>query len=225
MFHGILAPLAVLLLAVPALAAPPKPATQPVPPGWEEIDQRLVFLTVQLSTIESSIDATDKALKLNGYQKIAKEAAADQAAKSNELMDRKGGGPVGWQDFYGKTAEKFFYHPRDGNTLHVNPLPIAQRPPQFDYIYRANEDNRAKAEADAARIGNKIDDLLAYRKQLETEQTALWCKIAFRGGSSMELSARPLYRLELTSAATDEAGKQNLEAAKAAVAFMRAIDA
>jgi hypothetical protein len=222
--------LIVLIAAALSLqaAAQPKPkpaATQPVPPGWEEIDQRLVFLTVQLSTIESSIDATDKALKLNGYQKIAKEAAADQAAKSNELMDRKGGGPVRWEEFYGRTAEKFFYHPRDGNTIHVNPLPIAQRPPQFDYIYRANEDNRAKAEADAARIGNKIDDLLAYRKQLETEQTALWCKIAFRGGSSMELSARPLYRLDLTGATNDDAGKQALEAAKAAVAFMRAIDA
>ena len=67
--------LIVLIAAALALqaAAQPKPkpaATQPVPPGWEEIDQRLVFLTVQLSTIESSIDATDKALKLNGYQKI-----------------------------------------------------------------------------------------------------------------------------------------------------------
>jgi hypothetical protein len=207
----------------PAAGAASKPAGG-LKDGWEEIDQRLVFLTVQLSTIESSIDAIDKALKLNGYQKIAREQAAEAARQKNELMDRKGGGPVPWQDFYGKTAEKFFYHPTDDNTVHVNPLPIGQRPPQFEYIYRANEDNRQKAESEAAKIGNKIEDLLAYRKQLEAEQSALWCKIAFRGGSSMELSARPMYRLDLTGAANDEAGKQSLEAAKACVAFMRAID-
>jgi hypothetical protein len=222
-----------MALALPAFAqtTPPrpaassKPATQPLPPGWEEVDQRLVFLTVQLSTIESSIEATDKALKLHGYQKIAQEAAANRAAKGNELMDRNGGGPVAWQEFYGKTAEKFFYHPTDRNTVYVNPHPVAQRPPQFDYIYRANEEHRAKAEAEATRIGDKIDDLLAYRKQLETEQTALWCKIAFRGGSSLDLSSRPLYRLELTNAASDDTGKQQLQAARAAVVFMRAVDA
>jgi hypothetical protein len=207
--------------AVPKATSKPSAA---LPPGWEEIDQRLIFLTVQLSTIESSIDATDKTLKQNGYQKIAKEQAADAARQKNEAMDRRGGGPVPWQDFYGKTAEKFFYHPADRNSVFVNPRPIGQRPPQFDYIYRANEDNRQKAEDDAAKIGNKIEDLLSYRKQLEAEQLALWCKIALRCGSSLELSAKPIYRLDLTTAATDDAGKQSLDAARAAVCFMRAID-
>jgi hypothetical protein len=96
---GVLA-LALTLVSAQLFAAdPPASSKTPAKPaqagkdGWEEIDHRLVFLTVQLSTIESSISATDKALKLNGYQKIAKEAAADQARHNNELMDRLRLGP------------------------------------------------------------------------------------------------------------------------------------
>jgi len=215
--------------AAPAAPRPAAaPATKPaagLPAGWEEIDQRLVFLTIQLSTIESTLDATNKALKSNGYQQAAKQAAADKARQSNETMDRNGGGPVPWQEFYGKTAEKFFYHPTDARTVNVTIVPIDQRPPQFDYIYLANEQNRRKAEEDAAKIGNKIEDLLDYRRQLEGEQFSLWCKIAFRGASSMELDSRPLYRLELTGGGTDDVGKQSLDALKAAIKFMRVVNA
>jgi hypothetical protein len=219
-----------LVFGVGSATAQTAPRTQPVPPapahqeGWEEIDQRMVFLTIQLSTIESSIDATNKSLKANGYKQAVQQGAADRARAGNELMDRKGGGPVPWQEFYGKTAERFFYHP-NGATVYVNPLPIGQRPPQFEYIYRANESARQRAEEQAAQIGNKIEDLLAYRRQLETEQSALWCKIAFRGVSSMDLPLRPLYRLELGGGGAGEMGRQQIEAIKAAVQFVRAIDA
>lgn len=199
-------------------------AAAPLPEGWEEIDQRLVFLTVQLSTVESAIEATNKALRTSGYQQAIKQAAADQARQNNQAMDRNGGGPVPWQEFYGKTAERFFYHPTDGNTITVNPLPIGQRPPQFDYIYRANEQNRQKAEQDAAKLGGKIEDLLDYRRKLETEQAALWCKVAFRGVATMDLPARPLYRLDLSAPRSDEASKQEVEAAKASTAFLLAIN-
>lgn len=36
--------------------------------GRTDIDQRLVFLTVQLSTVESSLDATNRNLKMAGYK-------------------------------------------------------------------------------------------------------------------------------------------------------------
>ncbi len=209
--------------ATPPAAVRPGARPAALPPGWQEVDQRLVFLTVQLSTIESSIAATDKALVTNGYQKISKEEAAEAARRRNSAMDRMGGGPVPWQEFYGRTAESFFYHPTDGNTIHINPDAVSQRPPQFDYIYRANEENREQAEADAAKVGNKIDDLLAYRRELEAEQSGLWCKIAFRGESSLALSERPLYRLDLTGPAND-AGRQSVEAAEACVAFLKAVD-
>src|SRR5207237_1011388 len=79
---------------------------------------------------------------------------------------------VRWQDFYGRTAEKFFYHPTDRNsTYHTETVltqrpqkdasgeggvpaaqgvPAHQRPPQFDYIYRANTDAQKQAEAEVA---------------------------------------------------------------------------
>jgi hypothetical protein len=210
-----------------ASAAQTKPVAnvpQTLPAGWEQIDQRLVFLTVQLSTVESSIEATNKALTAKGYQRQSQEAAAEAARQKNQRMDAMGGGPVAWQDFYGKTAQTFFYHPTDNNTIHVNPSAVAQRPPQFDYIYRANLDSQKKAQDEAAKIGDKIADLLSYRTALEAEQSALWCKIVFRGVASKGYGDLPLYRLELTGPGGDT-GKQSIEAAGAAITFLKAIDA
>jgi hypothetical protein len=198
--------------------------TSPLPPGWTEVDQRMVFLTVQLSTVESTIAATNKSLKIHGYEQAHRQNDADNAAKANERMDRNGGAPVSWQDFYGQTAEKFFYHPTDNNTIHINPDAVAQRPPQFDYIYRANDQRMDNAQADVQKIGGKIEDLLGYRRQLESEQSALWAKIAFRGDSSLNIGARPLYRLDHAPASDDATGRQYAAAANAAVAFMNAID-
>jgi hypothetical protein len=192
--------------------------------GWDAIDQRLVFLTVQLSTVESSIEATNKALKVNGYQQAVRQEAADRARAGNERMDRNGGGPIPWQDFYGKTAQRFFYHPADDNTGYINPVPIAQRPPQFNYIYRANEQNRAKADSDVAHIGTKIDDLLKYRRELEAQQSALWGQIAFRGTSSLDIGSRPVYRMDLATSGTDDASKQSVDAARAGAAFLSTIN-
>jgi hypothetical protein len=192
--------------------------------GWEQIDQRMVFLTVELSNIESEITATNKALKANGYKLAESNAAAEHARAGNEIMDRNGGGPVPWKEFYGRTAAAFFYHPTDDATVHINPLPLDQRPPQFDYIYRANLEHQAKAEDDAEKIGNKIDDLLSHRRDLETQQSALWCKIAFRAIASKELASYAMYRFDPTVADTSETAKQQSAAIKAGTVFMRAID-
>jgi len=207
---------------------PPAPASKSAvegKDGWDHIDQRLVFLTVELSTVESSLTATNKALKSAGYKLADLTSDADRARQRNNQMDRQGGGPVPWSQFYGTTAKDFFYHPTDDNTIHVNPVPVDQRPPQFDYIYRANEDNRAKAEAAAAAVGNKIDDLLAHRKTLEAEQLSLWCKIAFRGVASQEFSTRPLYRFDPITTATGDAARQHVDAIKAGADFLKAVDA
>src|SRR5437764_15176218 len=96
-----------------ALSEPKAPATAPavgsLQEGWEQIDQRLVFLTVQLSTVESSLDAVNKAIRANGYEKTTKQSQAEQARKGNAQMARNGGGPVLGSQFYGKTAQGFFY--------------------------------------------------------------------------------------------------------------------
>src|SRR5215207_4096934 len=88
----------VMLAALPAGAAAPgtSPTTKPA------ADDRLTFLTLGLSSTEESIKAINAALRSAGYQAaIAAERVAD-AQKNNELMDRKGGAPVPWDQFYGR---------------------------------------------------------------------------------------------------------------------------
>ena len=170
--------------------------------GWQEMDQRLVFFTIQLSSVEASLAAINHALLLLGSQQAVHQYDATIARHANEAMDRNAGGPVPWADFYGRTAEKFFYHPTDRHTRYhtltilgqtpasgdVAPaqgvpsrqgLPVHQRPPQFDYIYRANSEAEQRAQEEVARLGNNVAALVERRRQLEAEQSALWCKIGF----------------------------------------------
>jgi hypothetical protein len=100
-------------------------------------------------------------------------------------------------------------------------LPIQQRPPQFDYIYRANESAKARAQAEIAEIRGNVSTLLERRARLEAEQAGLWVAIAFRSISHYDLDKKPLYRFEpqVTSSGTAEA--KQAEVMKAAVEFMR----
>jgi len=146
----------------------------------------------------------------------AARSRVNQAVAGNERMDRRAGGPVRWDKFYGTTAEKFFYHPTDNHTYHTRTilrqtapsrdnqtgpgvpsrqgLPTHQRPPQFDYIYRANQTAKARATAEISKIANKVDMLDARRQQLELEQGKLWCEVAFRAVAKNDLDRKPLYR-------------------------------
>lgn len=195
-----------------------------LPAGWDEVDQRLVFLTVELSGVETSLNAIDKAIHVSGYQQSVKKREAENYRKGNELMDRNGGGPVPWNQFYGRAAESFFYHPTR-KSVYINPSPKPQRPPQLDYIYRANADNQQRAEAEAAAMANHVDQLLTRKRQLEREQAALWCKIAMRALASRELMHNPLYVFEPQSPAhAEEAQRQRTEFARAGCDFMRTIE-
>jgi hypothetical protein len=210
---------------------------EPLRPGWDQIDERLVFLTVRLSSVEASVDALDKALKSAGYSKSLRMEDAEHARNGNELMDRKGGGPVPWQDFYGRTAQDFYFHPgtvvqkhsisgslweTDVHIEHADtPKPI-DRPPQLDYIYRANSDNQKRAESAAAELGGKIDKLLERRRALESEQSALWSEIAFQAVASRDLDSNPLYRFQLKSTRPDATADQ-VACAEAACDFIRTI--
>lgn len=212
---------------------------------WEEMDQRLVFLMVRLANVETSLDAVEKAIGKSNTKRSASLGAAKRAEAGNELMDRKGGGPVKWSQFYGRTAEAFFYHPTDPNTSYHTTtvltqqgsaadnkvdggvaagqgVPVHQRPPQFDYIYRANRDAAAKAEREAADSKNKMNELIARRAKLETEQSALWCEIAFRSVSKYDLARKPLYRFEPVAASSESIDRERAEALKAAALFIRA---
>jgi hypothetical protein len=207
-----------------AQATRPDTVIGPLKDGWESIDQRLVFLTVRLSSVEASIGGVNKAIADAGWQKDKKLAAATQAEQANDAMDQNGGGPVPWQQFYGTTAAQFFYHPTDDRTIHVNPMPVDQRPPQLDYIYRANSNAQERAREQANDIGKKIDELLNRRRHLEEQQSALWCRISFRAIATRNIPLKLLLRYDVTKGSSDSTDLQRVEAIRAGAIFVRTVD-
>lgn len=214
----------------------PSPAVAPLREGWQTIDERFVFLTVELSSVEASLNAVNGALVAAGRDQAKAQQRAENYAAGNSRMDRQGGGPMDWQDFYGKTARNFYYHSsgsidvqgQSNFRLHGEyqgkDTRAIERPPQFDYIYRANSDALQCAETDAAALGNKIDQLLSRRRELEAEQSSLWCKIALRGLSSRDLAVKALYRYELPPSPTDNQSTQRYAAISAECKFMRTMN-
>ncbi len=211
--------------------------------GWDEIDQRLIFLMIRLANVEASLEAIEKAIDADSRKKSGKTNTARKSDRDNEALDRKGGGPVKWSQFYGMTAEKFFYHPTDRNTTYhtrtilsqngpeadnkmgggvpaSQGLPVHQRPPQFDYIYRANDSAKARAEMEASELVGKIDALNERRQRLEAEQAGLWVEIAFRAISHYDLDQKPAYRFEPALNDLDADYVQRTEAMKSASSFM-----
>jgi len=222
----------VVLCALPLLAADPakpsSPATQPDPTS-----ERLTFLTLRLSSAEESIKAINTALRVAGYKVAVASDKAEAAEKGNELMDRKGGAPVPWDQFYGKTARSFIaplppgiYAVKikgSGDITYPWNDPI-RRPKQFDYLYRANSEQAIKAKEQVAVMGRKIDALLARRHQLENEQAGLWATIALETIGNRDIATRPLYRFQLKSDGTQPSDAAHVEITRAAVLFLRQVD-
>jgi hypothetical protein len=194
-------------------AADPVPATQADPAA-----DRLTFLTLQLSSIEASLHAINLALRSAGYKAVLTSEKADEAAKGNELMDRNGGAPVAWDKFYGATAKQF--EPRDIVGI---PHPY-QRPSQFNYLYHANNDQVAKANAEVAALGQKVDTLLARRRQLDSEQSALWATISWESLQNHDISLNPLYRFQLKANTSTPATDARCDLLRPAILFLRTID-
>jgi|GEM_PF-716821 len=232
-------------IAFPQEKEPPIAPAEKLADGWDAIDDRLIFLMVRLANTEASLEAVDNAIAKATGKKSVKTADAKRADLKNEEMDRRGGGPVRWSSFYGTTAEKFFYHPTDRNSTYhtdtllvqkppkddnqVEPgvpsrqgLPVHQRPPQFDYIYRTNEKSKARAVSEVAEFKGKIESLLERRRRLEVEQAGLWCDVAFRAVGHYDLHKKPIYRFEpLLVKQDDPTSKQHAEIIKSAAVFMR----
>lgn len=189
------------------------PASAPADPSAD----RLTFLTVQLSSVEESVKAINAALRIAGYKGVVAEDKAQAYDKGNEIMDRNAGGPVPWDKFYGKTAKSF-------HTPWNDPI---RRPRQFDYIYRANAEQAAKARGEVALMGHQIEKLVARRRQLEGEQSALWATIAFESIGTRDIAFQPLYRLQLRSdrsPTTQPAGEGQRALMGAAIQFLRIAD-
>ena len=98
-------------LATAQTAPTPKPAPAKLPDSGGQADlveDPLTLRLVQLSFVETSLKLVDEALVKAGGQTSSNVAKAEQSEKGNELMDRHAGGPVSWEKFYGKTANKFY---------------------------------------------------------------------------------------------------------------------
>ena len=212
--------------------------------GWEKLDDRLMFLMVRLANVETSLEAIDKVIATRRRQQALSKGKARGAEKKNEQMDRNAGGPVRWSTFYGTTAEKFFYHPVDRNTTYhtrtvlqqlpgsndgdssksatkSTGVPSNQRPPQFDYIYRANDQTKERAEEEAQQLGSNIDAAIARRRKLEAEQATLWCQIALRAVSRYDLPKKPIYRFVSVATEPDTRARQRADGLKSAALFTR----
>ena len=209
---------------------------------WDE-DKRFDFLMERLASLEASLDVVEQSIAKASGKKGAKLGEARRAEATNAMMDRKGGGPMKWNEFYGTTAEKFFYHPVDPNTTyHTNTvlqqmgssqddkvgagvpatqsLPVHQRPPQFDYIYRANRDAKERAEAEASVLEGQLESLNQRREKLEAEQADLWCRLAFRAIQRLNIPRRPVLRFHLVASSTQPDDQSRAEVLEAAARFL-----
>ena len=190
-----------------------RPATAPAPADGN--DDRLTFLTLQLSSVEESIKALTVGMKAAGYKANVAADKVEGYEKGNELMDRKGGAPVPWDKFYGKTAKSF-------QTWWDDPV---KRPKQFDYIYKANNDQAAKAKDEVAAMGRRIDLMLARRRKLEAEQSVLWATISLESIQNLEIPFQPLYRFQLKSAIPEPAtAEPRIGVLRAMILFLRTAD-
>jgi hypothetical protein len=187
------------------------PATHPsTTPSEETLTEAQQSLLLQPSDAEANIKALNLALVRTGYKVGLAYDQIGNNQKGNELMDRKGGGPVSWQDFYGKTARSF-YLPDSEGTLHAEGAgrrvdvhvsegshPI-QRPRQFDSIYKANNDQIARAKAQVAALAQDQATLLARRKKHEADQSRMWAMLSWTRIADREIADKPLCRFKLKS--------------------------
>ena len=94
---------------------------------------------------------------------------------------------------------------------------------QFDAIYKANNDQIARAKDQIASLSQDQDGLLARRRKHETDQSRLWAMIAFEQVKDRDIAHEPLCRFQLKGATAHSAAEQQV--LRAAVLFLRTADA
>lgn len=208
--------LAAMLGAGPAT----KPSTQPVgAPG------RIEFKTIELASVDTSLLAIHRALLNANYRGSVASAQVDDATKGVEWMDRNGGAPVSWRAFYGKTVKDFSSRNIFGDRQ------VYDRPPQFDYIYRANNEKKRRVEQDIAALGKEREKLFDRRRAMERKQVVLWATIAWEMVSDCGIDLEPLYRFNFKDAeapvadAQVSAAKARRSVARLAITFLQTVDA
>ena len=222
---------ATLILLAPLLgAASETPST--TESSAPDLNPRQQNLLLQLSDAEANIQAINKALVQTGYKVGLAYHQIDSNLKANEIMDRNGGGPVRWDQFYGRTAQDFYhagsvdvrYNGGHGYTTldaHAtgSRLTAVNRPRQFDYIYRANDDQMREAQQQIGSLLQNQAALLARRQKHEADQSRLWATIAFEQVRDRDIADEPLCRFQLKGATGHSVAQE--QAMKAAVLFLR----
>jgi hypothetical protein len=173
------------------------PSTQSTSSTAPQLTPRQQNLLLQLSDAEANITAINRALKDTGYRVGSAYDRIDSSLKSNEIMDRNGGGPVRWDEFYGKTAKDYPHTWDDRMDDH--------RPQQFAFVYQANNDQIARAQDQIASLLKNQRALLDRRQKHESDQSRLWATLAWEQVMDREIEFRPLYRFALQPAGPDAA--------------------
>jgi hypothetical protein len=196
--------------------APPAAAKLPDASAHAElVENPVTNRLAQLAVVETSLQLVNDAIDKAGAQSNSNATKAKQYSKNNELMNRNAGGPVSWEKFYGKTANQFFRGAADG-----------RRPPQFDYIYKANSDQVQAAQQEIAALGGKIDKLQDRRRNLEAKQVTLWTQVTTALVAQRDIDERPLYSFHLKGAPDDSAADitQRVAAAESLARYLRLIN-
>lgn len=200
------------------------PATQPTT-RRSPAEDRLNFLTLQLSSDEESIKAINAAMRAAGFKAVVAAEKAQAAEHGNVELDRKGGGPVPWDQFYGRTARAFLAPVPRGTR---GRFPYFKRPTQFDYLYKANREQAATARQQVAAMDKRLDVLLARRRALESDQVSIWGAIALETIAVREIQFQPLYRFALqrapSTATTRPANAGQLQIVRSLVLYLRTVD-
>jgi hypothetical protein len=186
---------------------------------------------LELSNAEANIKTINKALVRTGYKVGMAYSRIENDEKANELMDRKGGGPVPWDQFYGKTAMSFYNRASGSVAIDIgrgaavgeaqwngSRLTRIDRPQQFDSIYRANDAQIANAVNEIASLQRDQAKLLSRRQKHEADQVSLWAELAWERIKDREVGFRPLYQYALAPAGP------RVELLRGPILFLRAID-
>ncbi len=228
--------------ARPAWAAdkPVKPApiapAQELPEGWEEqpFDRRYMKLMYELAQVSEELKAV---IQRQVFNVAGQGRAKGKARTADESIVRQwanGGGPVRWTKFYGRTSDEFYLPgpvsvaiAADGQggvaaAFSRGSPQLKERPPQFDFIEKAQVKIKADAAVRADGLAKRLPDLIARRKELEARQVQLWSQIAFHEVRRRDLKNKQSYRYEPRIPASDPASA-NQDSLRVVVVLMRRV--
>jgi serine/threonine protein kinase len=165
----------------------------------------------ELADAEANIQTINKALRQIGYNVGQDYDRIDVNQNDKIHRDYIGGGPVRWDEFYGKTAKEYG---SNGWGDH--------RPDQFAFIDQANSERIAQAKDRIASALQNKDELLNLRRHHESEQLRLWILLAFDNVSKLEVTDNDLFTGKLQGATDEQTARADLLSAY--IVFLRTAD-